>query len=149
MSRLSIRPRPLDIHKKLPIVKSVKEFEDDNNDTAPLTSVNATNHTSSTTTRNLHLLRLNSSSSLDPDSQEVLSSISKNFKTACSFSDFNAKLLYICVRCSKSPAGKQLLKYPHLSLRLSIHMNETIRRRLVSLLLIYAQEEVCWCWCWC
>lgn len=29
MSRLSIRPRPLDIHKKLPIVKSVKEFEDD------------------------------------------------------------------------------------------------------------------------
>ncbi|XP_058113110.1 uncharacterized protein LOC131256075 [Magnolia sinica] len=29
MSRLSIRPRPLDIHKKLPIVKSVKDFEDD------------------------------------------------------------------------------------------------------------------------
>lgn len=29
MSRLSFRPRPLDIHKKLPIVKSVKEFEDD------------------------------------------------------------------------------------------------------------------------
>ncbi|KAJ4844487.1 hypothetical protein Tsubulata_006323 [Turnera subulata] len=31
MSRLSIRPRPLDIHKKLPIVKSVKDFEDDDN----------------------------------------------------------------------------------------------------------------------
>ncbi|OMO73918.1 hypothetical protein COLO4_26802 [Corchorus olitorius] len=29
MSRLSIRPRPLDIHKKIPIVKSVKDFEDD------------------------------------------------------------------------------------------------------------------------
>lgn len=29
MSRLSFRPRPLDIHKKLPIVKSVKDFEDD------------------------------------------------------------------------------------------------------------------------
>ncbi|KAH6774755.1 Enhancer of polycomb-like transcription factor protein [Perilla frutescens var. hirtella] len=29
MSRLSFRPRPLDINKKLPIVKSVKEFEDD------------------------------------------------------------------------------------------------------------------------
>ncbi|RDX80087.1 hypothetical protein CR513_39399, partial [Mucuna pruriens] len=29
MSRLSFRPRPLDIHKKLPIVKSIKDFEDD------------------------------------------------------------------------------------------------------------------------
>lgn len=29
MSRLSFRPRPLDIHKKLPIVKSFKDFEDD------------------------------------------------------------------------------------------------------------------------
>ncbi|KAK1309738.1 hypothetical protein QJS10_CPA08g01932 [Acorus calamus] len=29
MSRLSFRPRPLDIHKKLPIFKSVKEFEED------------------------------------------------------------------------------------------------------------------------
>ncbi|KAJ8494216.1 hypothetical protein OPV22_015937 [Ensete ventricosum] len=29
MSRLSFRPRPLDIHKKLPVVKSVKDFEDD------------------------------------------------------------------------------------------------------------------------
>ncbi|XP_020103226.1 enhancer of polycomb-like protein 1 [Ananas comosus] len=29
MSRLSIRPRPLDIHKKIAIVKSIKEFEDD------------------------------------------------------------------------------------------------------------------------
>lgn len=29
MSRLSIRPRPLDFNKKLPIVKSVKDFEDD------------------------------------------------------------------------------------------------------------------------
>ncbi|XP_057977162.1 enhancer of polycomb-like protein 1 isoform X2 [Malania oleifera] len=28
MSRLSFRPRPLDIHKKLPIVKSIKDFED-------------------------------------------------------------------------------------------------------------------------
>ncbi|KAB2073479.1 hypothetical protein ERO13_A07G077000v2 [Gossypium hirsutum] len=28
MSRLSFTPRPLDIHKKLPIVKSVKDFED-------------------------------------------------------------------------------------------------------------------------
>ncbi|CAL5214397.1 unnamed protein product [Lathyrus oleraceus] len=29
MSRLSFRPRPLDIHKKLPILKSFKDFEDD------------------------------------------------------------------------------------------------------------------------
>lgn len=29
MSRLSFRPRPLDIHKKLPILKSAREFEDD------------------------------------------------------------------------------------------------------------------------
>lgn len=29
MSRLSFRPRPLDIHKKLPVVKSLKDFEDD------------------------------------------------------------------------------------------------------------------------
>ncbi|XP_041028315.1 uncharacterized protein LOC121268219 [Juglans microcarpa x Juglans regia] len=45
MSRLSFRPRPLDIHKKLPIVKSVKDFEDDD---APTTS----------STRNSQLLRL-------------------------------------------------------------------------------------------
>ncbi|KAI4369313.1 hypothetical protein MLD38_017767 [Melastoma candidum] len=35
MSRLSFRPRPLDIHKKLPIVKSFKDFEDEE---APTTS---------------------------------------------------------------------------------------------------------------
>lgn len=29
MSRLSFRPRPLDIHKKLPIVKSVKDLDND------------------------------------------------------------------------------------------------------------------------
>ncbi|KAF3680221.1 hypothetical protein FXO38_02409, partial [Capsicum annuum] len=29
MSRLSFRPRPLDIHKRLPILKSLKDFEDD------------------------------------------------------------------------------------------------------------------------
>ncbi|XP_031269881.1 uncharacterized protein LOC116128312 isoform X2 [Pistacia vera] len=74
MSRLSIRPRPLDIHKKLPIVKSVKDFEDDNNDTTPpptstSTSGN-TNNTSATTTRNSHLLRLNSSFT-DHDTPEV------------------------------------------------------------------------------
>lgn len=46
MSRLSFRPRPLDIHKKLPIVKSVKEFEDDE---APVTGAS---------TRNSQLLRL-------------------------------------------------------------------------------------------
>ncbi|TYJ12021.1 hypothetical protein E1A91_A11G319100v1 [Gossypium mustelinum] len=34
MSRLSFRPRPLDIHKKLPIVKSVKDFEDDDTPTS-------------------------------------------------------------------------------------------------------------------
>lgn len=43
MSRLSFRPRPLDIHKKLPIVKSIKDFEDDE---APAS------------TRNSQLLRL-------------------------------------------------------------------------------------------
>ncbi|EPS74424.1 hypothetical protein M569_00331, partial [Genlisea aurea] len=29
MSRLSFRPRPLDVNKKIPIVKSIKDFEDD------------------------------------------------------------------------------------------------------------------------
>ena len=37
MSRTSFRPRPLDIHKKLVIVKSVKEFEDDDIVTATVT----------------------------------------------------------------------------------------------------------------
>ncbi|XP_072962903.1 uncharacterized protein [Typha angustifolia] len=40
MSRLSFRPRPLDIHKKLPIVKSIKEFEDDE---APSTGASTRN----------------------------------------------------------------------------------------------------------
>jgi enhancer of polycomb-like protein len=35
MSRPSFRPRPLDIHKKLPILKSVREFEDDDQGYAP------------------------------------------------------------------------------------------------------------------
>lgn len=41
MSRLSFRPRPLDIHKKLPIVKSVKEFDDDDGSTAALATRNS------------------------------------------------------------------------------------------------------------
>ncbi|KAL0808149.1 hypothetical protein Bca101_100641 [Brassica carinata] len=49
MSRLSFRPRPLDIHKKLPILKSYKDFEDDD-----------------TPTRNPQLLRLASSVSPVP-----------------------------------------------------------------------------------
>nr|BAJ33774.1 unnamed protein product [Eutrema halophilum] len=44
MSRLSFRPRPLDIHKKLPILKSFKDFEDD--------------ETQTSTTRNSQLLRI-------------------------------------------------------------------------------------------
>lgn len=91
MSRLSIRPRPLDIHKKLPIVKSFKDFEDDNNDTNPPTSSTAANTTpSATTTRNSHLLRLNSSS-FDHDSQEVRFSIYKILKTV-SFCWFHREL---------------------------------------------------------
>ncbi|CAO2815207.1 unnamed protein product [Amaranthus hypochondriacus] len=43
MSRLSFRPRPLDINKKLPIVKSFKDFEDDDTPTS---------------TRNSQLLRI-------------------------------------------------------------------------------------------
>ncbi|XP_042482737.1 uncharacterized protein LOC122063118 [Macadamia integrifolia] len=43
MNRLSFRPRPLDIHKKLPIVKSVKDFEDEE---------------TTTSTRNSQILRL-------------------------------------------------------------------------------------------
>lgn len=35
MSRPSFRPRPLDIHKKLPILKSAREFEDDDQVYAP------------------------------------------------------------------------------------------------------------------
>jgi len=41
MSRLSFRPRPLDIHKKLPILKSVREFEDEDPGVAPLSSARA------------------------------------------------------------------------------------------------------------
>eukprot|EP00268_Persea_americana_P047311 TRINITY_DN4918_c0_g1_i3.p1 TRINITY_DN4918_c0_g1~~TRINITY_DN4918_c0_g1_i3.p1 ORF type:complete len:453 (+),score=84.83 TRINITY_DN4918_c0_g1_i3:776-2134(+) len=43
MSRPSFRPRPLDINKKLPIVKSVKDFEDDE---------------TTTSTRNSQMLRI-------------------------------------------------------------------------------------------
>ncbi|OIW17564.1 hypothetical protein TanjilG_08842 [Lupinus angustifolius] len=39
MTRLSFRPRPLDIHKKLPIVKSIKEFEDDDTPTSTRNSL--------------------------------------------------------------------------------------------------------------
>ncbi|KAL8267523.1 hypothetical protein R6Q59_004867 [Mikania micrantha] len=39
MSRLSFRPRPLDIHKKLPIVKSIKDFEDDDTPTPTRTQL--------------------------------------------------------------------------------------------------------------
>ncbi|GKA42186.1 enhancer of polycomb-like protein [Tanacetum coccineum] len=39
MSRLSFRPRPLDIHKKLPILKSIKDFEDDNTPSATRTQM--------------------------------------------------------------------------------------------------------------
>ncbi|KAH0854404.1 hypothetical protein HID58_073728, partial [Brassica napus] len=54
MSRLSFRPRPLDIHKKLPILKSYKDFEDDD-----------------TPTRNPQLLRLASSVELDHEVSPV------------------------------------------------------------------------------
>ncbi|KAI7758273.1 hypothetical protein M8C21_005421 [Ambrosia artemisiifolia] len=39
MSRLSFRPRPLDIHKKLPILKSIKDFEDDDTPTSTRTQL--------------------------------------------------------------------------------------------------------------
>ncbi|XP_050224182.1 uncharacterized protein LOC126673908 [Mercurialis annua] len=58
MSRLSFRPRPLDIHKKLPIVKSVKDFEDDEP------------NTSSSFTRNSQLLRL-AAADVDTEVQHV------------------------------------------------------------------------------
>ncbi|OAY29025.1 uncharacterized protein LOC110601672 isoform X1 [Manihot esculenta] len=51
MSRLSFRPRPLDIHKKLPIVKSVKDFEEDDTPTS---------------TRNSQLLRI---AAVEPDNE--------------------------------------------------------------------------------
>jgi hypothetical protein len=41
MSRSSFRPRPLDIHKKLPILKSVREFEDDDQGYAPASAARA------------------------------------------------------------------------------------------------------------
>ncbi|XP_019176963.1 PREDICTED: uncharacterized protein LOC109172259 [Ipomoea nil] len=56
MSRLSIRPRPLDFNKKLPIIKSVKDFDDDI-DTA-------------TNTRNSQFLRL-AAEAPDPEVQQV------------------------------------------------------------------------------
>lgn len=55
MSRLSFRPRPLDIHKKLPIVKSVKDFEDDETPSS---------------TRNSQLLRI-ASAEVDTEVQHV------------------------------------------------------------------------------
>ncbi|KVH96155.1 Enhancer of polycomb-like, N-terminal [Cynara cardunculus var. scolymus] len=39
MSRLSFRPRPLDYNKKLPIVKSIKDFEDDETPTSTRTQM--------------------------------------------------------------------------------------------------------------
>ncbi|KAI3720228.1 hypothetical protein L6452_21141 [Arctium lappa] len=39
MSRLSFRPRPLDFHKKLPILKSIKDFEDDDTPTSTRTQM--------------------------------------------------------------------------------------------------------------
>ncbi|KAG2282108.1 hypothetical protein Bca52824_053328 [Brassica carinata] len=55
MSRLSFRPRPLDFHKKLPILKSFKDFEDDDTPTS--------------TTRNSQLLRIASSSSVEVENE--------------------------------------------------------------------------------
>ncbi|XP_078433208.1 uncharacterized protein LOC144704603 [Wolffia australiana] len=52
MNRLSFRPRPLDIHKKLPIVKSIKEFEDED---AP----------STTSTRSSYLQRISTEASTE------------------------------------------------------------------------------------
>ncbi|KAM1240702.1 hypothetical protein ACFX15_045450 [Malus domestica] len=52
MSRLSFRPRPVDIHKKLPIVKSVKDFEDDDTPTS---------------TRNSQLIRLAYDATVEPE----------------------------------------------------------------------------------
>ncbi|KAL4205524.1 hypothetical protein AMTRI_Chr01g115030 [Amborella trichopoda] len=43
-SRLSFRPRPLDIHKKLPIIKSLKDFEDDDTSTTRNFSQITTRH---------------------------------------------------------------------------------------------------------
>ncbi|CAH8355265.1 unnamed protein product [Eruca vesicaria subsp. sativa] len=57
MSRLSFRPRPLDIHKKLPILKSFKDFEDDDTPTS--------------TTRNSQLLRIASSVDVDNEVHPV------------------------------------------------------------------------------
>ncbi|WOK98153.1 enhancer of polycomb-like protein 1 isoform X1 [Canna indica] len=44
MSRLSFRPRPLDIHKKLPVLKSVKDFEDDETPTITTSTRNSLLH---------------------------------------------------------------------------------------------------------
>ncbi|XP_010476782.1 PREDICTED: uncharacterized protein LOC104755989 isoform X1 [Camelina sativa] len=52
MSRLSFRPRPLDIHKKLPILKSFKDFEDEENP--------------SSITRNSQLLRIEVDNEVQP-----------------------------------------------------------------------------------
>ncbi|CAA0211648.1 unnamed protein product [Arabidopsis thaliana] len=55
MSRLSFRPRPLDIHKKLPILKSFKDFEDEDNP--------------SSITRNSQLLRISAVEVVDNEVQ--------------------------------------------------------------------------------
>ncbi|KAI3731551.1 hypothetical protein L1987_62740 [Smallanthus sonchifolius] len=57
MSRPSFRPRPLDIHKKLPILKSIKDFEDDDTPTSTRT----------------HMLRLVAETDNDTQVQHVAS----------------------------------------------------------------------------
>lgn len=77
MSRLSFRPRPLDIHKKLPIVKSVKEFEDDETPTS---------------TRNSQIMRLAAEADTEVPVQLGIRYIGSMF--CCSISYFVVVVLY-------------------------------------------------------
>lgn len=77
MSRLSFRPRPLDIHKKLPIVKSVKEFEDDETPTS---------------TRNSQIMRLAAEADTEVLVQLGVRYIGSTF--FCSINSFVVLVLY-------------------------------------------------------
>ena len=129
MSRLSFRPRPLDINKKLPIVKSFKDFEDDDTPTS---------------TRNSQLLRI----AAEPDnvvinfvftSENLLNSLLNSSQIEV----YKNLSVLFCFRFIMFLVRNMLLKYLHQNLLLLIVMKEITREAFVNLLRIFVLEEVC------
>lgn len=131
MSRLSFRPRPLDIHKKLPVLKSFKDFEDEENP--------------SSITRNSQLLRI---TNIEVDNEVNFSFSQTSTLVFCFFGVYQVRyvkvpVFFCIIRCSlKCLARNWFQRYQHLSFLLWIHMKEITLGLLISLVLIYAQEEV-------